>query len=154
VKCREHGQRTLVAEQATTSTHLKETGSTRSLWSVPDEDGSQDQSAATLIPPRVLPDGERLESGASPINSVIAAATALAPKTCTNNFVSTSCIRSLTMLSKSSPSLRQDVVPQSFIVLGIERRCRYGTPLALLLAQSSSPAGLADDQEPPELAEA
>jgi hypothetical protein len=47
-----------------------------------------------------------------------------------------------------------DVVPQPVIVLGIGSRCRYGVPLPLLLARFSSPAGLADDQDPPELTDA
>jgi hypothetical protein len=47
-----------------------------------------------------------------------------------------------------------DVVPQPVIVLGIGSRCRYRAPLPLLLARFSSPAGLADDQDPPELADA
>jgi hypothetical protein len=46
-----------------------------------------------------------------------------------------------------------DVVPQPVIVLDIESRCRCGAPLAVLVARFSSPAGLADYEEPPELAD-
>jgi hypothetical protein len=64
----------------TTSTQLKKTGSTKRLRSIPDENDPQDQSIDDLhtpakapIPPRVLPGRKRLESGASLINSDMAA---------------------------------------------------------------------------------
>jgi hypothetical protein len=65
--------------RTTSSMQLKKTSSTRSLWSLPDEDGPHDQSmdglptpATTPILSRVLPGLKCSESGASSIHSVMA----------------------------------------------------------------------------------